>query len=441
MEQVLIWPKEYPLLVKGLVEQNGAFILDALESWPHCGSNVDEQGVVSTVLPPLYYLHWLKPLEPFEACYFQHIAEFDEPAQHYLAQLSAHFNAIELAQESQVLSLLEPLSGYSDIAAQATVDTSLSLFKLLYDKRYFGVISFCLEQGATLGADDVMVLWQEPEFRDRLTTFIPAQLRDIELLQQKLIAALSEGEDYYTLMALISEDDFTEHLESALLAHLSSENAKQSMALRFVEQGANGSKTNDKGESAIHLAAQKGFLDVVEKLFASSKEACDSFGQLATHHAVIGNALPVLKRLLELKVNPKARNKAGLTIYGLALELRRTAILKVLDKELNLKELSKEEEYREIRNAHGLLWLCAILLPVELFFFFDELFDYKFELTLGLFFTALVSLFVAVKLKRQDCYPLSSHPWSLSLLSLLAWLSVLVLGCFSAVAILTMIQY
>lgn len=441
MEQVLIWPKEYPLLVKGLVEQNGAFILDALESWPRCGSNVDEQGVIATVLPPLYYLHWLKPLEPFEACYFQHIAEFDEPAQHYLSQLSAHFNAIELAQESQVLSLLEPLAGYSDIAAQATVDTSLSLFKLLYDKRYFGVISFCLDHGATLCSEDVMVLWQEPEFREKLATYIPGQIRDIDTLQQKLIAALSQGEDYYTLMALISEDDITDYLESALLAHLNSEHALQSMALRFIEQGAQGVKPNDKGEQAIHLAAQKGFLAVVEKLFARTGNATDGLGQLATHHAVIGNSLPVLKRLLELGTEPKALSKAGLTVYGLALELRRTNILKVLDKELHLKELSKDEQYNEIRLVHGLLGLCASLLPIELFFFFDEAFEYKTELTLGLFLVSLVSLFSAVTLKRRDCYPLGIQPWSLTLLGVFAWISVIALSCICAITVLTLIQY
>ena len=38
MENVLIWPKEYPLLVKGPIEQNGAFILDALDAWPACRS-------------------------------------------------------------------------------------------------------------------------------------------------------------------------------------------------------------------------------------------------------------------------------------------------------------------------------------------------------------------------------------------------------------------
>ena len=82
MENVLIWPKEYPLLIKGLVEQNGAYILDALEAWPACHSTNEDDGVCTTVLPPIYYLSWLTPLEPFEECYFQHISEFDEAAQH-----------------------------------------------------------------------------------------------------------------------------------------------------------------------------------------------------------------------------------------------------------------------------------------------------------------------------------------------------------------------
>lgn len=440
MEQVLIWPKEYPLLVKGLVEQNGAFILDALEAWPSCGTSEDDQGVVSTVLPPLYYLQWMKPLEPFEACYYQHIAEFDETAQRYLIQLSQHFEAAEMAQESQILTLLGPFSGYSDIAAQATVDTSISLFKLLYDKRYFNVIAFCLEQGATLSADDVMLLWQELEFREKLTKHIPQQVRNVDTLETAVCDAISQGEDFYTLLELINENDVKDKLEEALLAHLSLENAKQSMAIRFIEQGAKGLAVNSLGESAIHLAAQKGFMDVVEQLQSESIEQADLKGNKPIHHAVVGNALPVVKRLIQLGADAKSKNLDGLSVYGLAVTLRRSAIIKSLESDFNLKELTPEEEFQKIRLAHVLSMLTSAMLPGVLFFFFDDGFAYKSEVTFGFTAFAIIFLMLGIKLKRDESYPIKGHPWSLVLLGVLSWLSVIGLLGLSVIAALTLLR-
>ena len=118
MEKVLIWPSQYPLLLKGLAEQNGAFILDALEAWPHCQTEVDAQGVESTILPPIYYLIWLKPLEPFDACYFQHIDEYEETQISYTDMLLAHFSQSGLDKQSIVLMLIKRLSQYSQLQPQ-----------------------------------------------------------------------------------------------------------------------------------------------------------------------------------------------------------------------------------------------------------------------------------------------------------------------------------
>ena len=164
MENVLIWPKEYPLLVKGLVEQNGAFILDALEAWPACRSTEEDNGVCTTVLPPIYYLTWLTPLEPFEECYFQHISEYDENAQEYIAALKEHYFANDYSIENIVLMLCQRLEKYASVSAQNNIETPLSLISLFFSKRFFTLIEHALEQGAKLSAEDTLSIWKEVDF-------------------------------------------------------------------------------------------------------------------------------------------------------------------------------------------------------------------------------------------------------------------------------------
>ena len=113
MEQVLIWPAQYPTLLKGLIRENGAYILDAIEAWPDCQQTTDEQGVVTTVLPPLFYLAWLRPLEPFEACYFQHIDDFDDKQRHYVNSVLQHMDSNGSEHSTLLNTLIQRLGKYS----------------------------------------------------------------------------------------------------------------------------------------------------------------------------------------------------------------------------------------------------------------------------------------------------------------------------------------
>ena len=231
MENVLIWPKEYPLLIKGLAEQNGAYILDALEAWPACRSTNEDDGVCATVLPPIYYLSWLTPLDPFEECYFQHISEFDEAALNYINAMKQHFLENEYTPESLVLMLCQRLEKYASAFAQSAVKTPITLIQQLFNRRYFTVIEHVLEQGAKMSAEDVLTLWTEVDFRERFSGFIPDSVADLEQLTALAAEKVAHGEDYFTLLKLISPDvDSVSLLEQALLAHLSHESAKQTMA-------------------------------------------------------------------------------------------------------------------------------------------------------------------------------------------------------------------
>ena len=77
-------------------------------------------------MPPIYYLTWLTPLEPFEECYFQHICEYDEDAQVYIAALKEHYFANDYSIENIVLMLCQRLEKYASVSAQNNIETPLS---------------------------------------------------------------------------------------------------------------------------------------------------------------------------------------------------------------------------------------------------------------------------------------------------------------------------
>ncbi|ATG58588.1 MULTISPECIES: ankyrin repeat domain-containing protein [Pseudoalteromonas] len=432
MENVLIWPKEYPLLIKGLVEQNGAFILDALEAWPACRSTNEDDGVCTTVLPPIYYLAWLTPLEPFEECYFQHICEYDEDAQAYVGAMKTHFYDNEYTPESLVLLLCQRLEKYASVAAQNAVETPLSLFNLFFSKRYFTLIEHALNNGSKLSAVDALELWKEVDFRDRLSHFIPESIADLEVLSGLASDKVAMGKDYFTLLKQVSPDvDSVVLLEQALLTHLRKKTAKQTMAMRFIEQGATGTLADDNGKTAFMWAAERGFVNVVQTLLPKQdKKALDSLGNTALHYAVLSKNESLMVMLIKAGFDFRARNNEGLSCYRLAVSIKAQNLVKCLERDFGIKELSPEGQFDRIKKVHVLHAIVTLLLPLQLFFFFDEALTIKSELTLGLTMVTVICFFFAMSLKRCALYPHIKHPWGLfvlrgfSLLSLLAQLGL-----------------
>jgi palmitoyltransferase ZDHHC13/17 len=432
MENVLIWPKEYPLLIKGLVEQNGAFILDALEAWPACRSTHEDDGVCTTVLPPIFYLAWLTPLEPFEECYFQHICEYDEDAQTYIGAVKAHYFDNDYTPESLVLMLCQRLEKYASVATQNTVDTPQSLISLFFNKRYFTLIEHALSSGCKLSAEDTLSLWKEVDFRERLSAYIPDSIADIEYLAELTSDKVAKGKDYFTLLTQVSPDvDSVVLLEKALLAHLSKQTAKQTMAMRFIEQGATGTLADECNKTAFMWAAEKGYVNVVETLLSQQDpKATDSHGNTALHYAVLAKNEALMVLLLRSGYDFRARNNEGLSCYRLAVSIKANNLVKCLERDFGIKELSPEGQFERIKKVHVLHAIVTILLPLQLFFFFDQSVTIKSELTLGLTMLAVVCFFFAASLKRCALYPHIRHPWGLfalrafSLLSLIAQLGL-----------------
>jgi len=441
MENVLIWPKEYPLLIKGLVEQNGAYILDALEAWPACHSTNEDDGVCTTVLPPIYYLSWLTPLEPFEECYFQHISEFDEAAQHYINAMKSHFYENDYTPETLVLMLCQRLEQYASAFAQSAVKTPITLIRQLFNRRYFTVIEHVLSQGAKMSADDVLVLWTEVDFRERFSGFIPDSVTDLEQLTELAAEKVALGEDYFTLLKLVSPDvDSASLLEQALLAHLSHENAKQTMAKRFIEQGATGTLADDNGKTAFMWATEKGYVNVVETLLEhQDKTIQDIKGNTALHYAVLAENEPLLVLLLKQGFDYRVRNNDGLSCYRLAVSIKADSLVKCLEREFGIKELSPEGQFDRVKKVHLLHAIVTLLLPMQLFFFFDDSIAIKSELTLSFTLVAILCFFFATSLKRCALYPHLRHPWGLFLLRLFSLFSLIAqVGLASIVALATL---
>ncbi|GAA60613.1 hypothetical protein P20652_2479 [Pseudoalteromonas sp. BSi20652] len=427
MENVLIWPKEYPLLIKGLVEQNGAFILDALEAWPACRSTNEDDGVCTTVLPPIYYLAWLTPLEPFEECFFQHISEYDEDAQVYISAVKSHYYDNEYTPESLVLMLCQRLEKYASVAAQNTIVTPLSLVDLFFSKRYFTLIEHTLNHNSKISAKDALALWKEIDFRERLSAFIPESIADLDTLCELASEKVAAGKDYFTLLTQVSPDvDSVVLLEKALLTHLRKKTAKQTMAMRFIEQGATGVLADENNKTAFMWAAEKGFVNVVETLLEKqNKKAVDNLGNTALHYAVFAKNESLMVLLIKAGYNFRARNKEGLSCYRLAVSIKANNLVKCLERDFGIKELSPEGQFARIKKVHVLHAIVTLLLPLQLFFFFDETLSIKSELTLGLTMVAVICFFFATTLKRCALYPHIKHPWGLFILRGFSFISLI----------------
>jgi len=300
-----------------------------------------------------------------------------------------------------------------------------------------------LNHGAKMSADDVLELWTEVDFRERFSGFIPDSVADLESLTALAAEKVAHGEDYFTLLKLVSPDvDSASLLEQALLAHLSHENAKQTMAKRFIEQGATGALADENGKTAFMWATEKGYVNVVETILEhQDKKAQDNKGNTALHYAVLAENGPLLVLLLKAGYDFRVRNNDGLSCYRLAVSIKADNLVKCLEHDFGIKELSPEGQFDRVKKVHLLHAIVTVLLPVQLFFFFDNSIAIKSELTLGFTLVSILCFFFATSLKRCALYPHIRHPWGLFILRLFSLFSLIgQVGLASIVALATLAE-
>ncbi|WP_105167916.1 ankyrin repeat domain-containing protein [Pseudoalteromonas sp. T1lg23B] len=433
MEHVLLWPSQYPLLLRGLIEQNGAFILDALESWPSCSTSKDEQGVDTTILPPVFYLQWLKPLEPFESCYFQHIDEYDQQQQTYTQQLFAHIEQSGMTRQAISIMLMERLAQYSDLALQIESITLPNFFELLINLKHEQVFDWCLAAHMSLTAHEVVAAWQVEEFRVAIEKHIETCIGQRELTATLATDKLLQGEEYYPLLELLFEDkaEISLLLEQALLAQVMLDDVKQPKLMGLLSQGAQGTVRDEQGRSALMWAVEKGFVNVVEKLIAYHDiNDRDEQGQTLMHFAVKSNLASMVDLIIASGVDATQTDTQGQSPYRLAMKLSALVAKKTLEQH-GIKELSEKGKLLKIKQVHILYALASLLLPIQLALFFSEKIEDKSLFVWGGTAIGLLLFAFARNVRRGQLYPNLSHPWSLKGLTAISWLSVSVQVLFA----------
>ena len=425
-ENVLIWPKQYPLLLKGLLEQNGAHILDALEQWPQCEEKTDVDGLTLTILPPMFYLLWQKPAEPFQECTFQHIFEYEDADHQYVEQVLVHLKAQLEHNEKVTLLLLERLAKYVDFTTQFEHFSLISPACLCLQLHYFNVLKVLLENGLLLNEQDILTLWQDTELHELLLPYLGKAVKQTTSLLETITERLINGEDYFGLLVALQHDetDLT-LLEKALLAHIRDDSAKQTLCKRFLAQGATGTLADDQGMTALMWAAKRGFIDVlVNQLDDSVLKQTDNANHTLLHQAVMAQNEQCIALMLKSGIDYTVKNADGLTAYQLAVSLGYRNVIKLLEKDFGIRELSPEQQIKRIRLVHSLHALACWLFPVQLFFFFMPDFDFKSETSFVCALMTMLMLFYAMSLKRCNLYPYVKHPWSLTFIRGLSFLSL-----------------
>ena len=424
MEKVLIWPAQYPLLLKGLAEQNGAFILDALEAWPECQTLTDEQGVESTILPPVFYLIWLKPLDPFEACHFQHIDEYEEEHRTYTEMLVSHFNQAGLDHQAIVLMLIQRLAQYSQINAQLNCVSSPDFFELLSDRSMTDVILWAIQNGVSLSPKQLLTCWKKEVLKEPLVALLPECLKSLDETTQYLLAQSDKEEPVFDLMThLIDEDEVKKLTEQALLNFITSEHVKQADLIEYIKQGATASLKDEYGKNAFMYSIEQGFVSIVEQLIDSQElTQKDEQGNGLMHFAVLSNSSAMISLLFNHGCKAKIVNEFGQTPYRLALKHGAFIAKKTLEQH-GVKELSEGEQYNKIRLVHLFVAIACFAFPLQLSLFFSHDFNYKSE---SVWFFSILSIALVIlsrKIKRGALYPVKRHPWSLKLLYAKAYMS------------------
>ncbi|AOT09180.1 ankyrin repeat domain-containing protein [Pseudoalteromonas luteoviolacea] len=443
MEQVLIWPSQFPLLLKGLVEDNGAFILDALEAWPECDVLKDEQGVTSQVLPPIFYVAWLKPLDPFESCFFQHIDEYDDEQHSYVAELLKHIEQAGISRDDLTLKLLGCLSQYSSIASQAKIQNKISFVDLLLKNQQFKTLCWLLPQCFRLTPSQTCELWLSGGELSQtcLAKHYKDVLENTALTQAEAVKYLNEGHDCEGLLTLLcNEEERLQILDNALLEQVMSGAAKQSNMLSLIEKGARGHGADSAGKSAMMWIVEKGFVSAAKALREfHCGVSLDDLGRNLMHYAVLSNSRPMLELVEGMGVDPRLADASGCTPYRLATENQSVNSKKYLEKR-GIIELSDHAKYQRILRVYTLKALTILLLPLQLVLFLDASRDNKLSMILLISSATLLIFALARLLKNRRLFPATKLPLSLRFLGALSWVSLSIQAVFTLIMCLAVVS-
>ena len=81
----------------------------------------------------------------------------------------------------------------------------MSLAQLLFEQRYFSLEQLLLR--ALLSSANIMLVWQEVDFRAKFSAFLPQCAADKDTVLDAAKAELVQGKDFFTLLQHLSTDD------------------------------------------------------------------------------------------------------------------------------------------------------------------------------------------------------------------------------------------
>lgn len=112
----------------------------------------------------------------------------------------------------------------------------------------------------------------------------------------------------------------------------------------FIEAGYDLETADDKGYTALILAAYHGHRDSVERLLAAGADPCaqDKRGNTALMGAIFKGEARIARRLMQAPCNPDQRNAAGQTAAMYAALFQRTELL------AELREQGADEQLEDI---------------------------------------------------------------------------------------------
>lgn len=149
-----------------------------------------------------------------------------------------------------------------------------------------------------------------------------------------LVALLLGGGPVYAEAELAGVASDTEQVQSQLRDYFfnAARYGDNEILDEFIQAGYDLNTADDKGYTALILAAYNGNADTVERLLAAGADACakDKRGNTALMGAIFKGELGIAKRLLATECDPDQRNNAGQTPAMYAALFQREALLEAL---------------------------------------------------------------------------------------------------------------
>lgn len=144
-------------------------------------------------------------------------------------------------------------------------------------------------------------------------------------------------------------------------------------------QGHNYRKLKKFGETALHIAAEKGHTEIVELLLDNYAyvNVADKYRSTALHVAAKGGHKEVVELLLDKGANFNATNKNGKTSLELAAKIKRVDIVELfLIEDIKRILIIKEEKQKNPKEIHHLkgfkYWMIEILKNMDSYKEFDK---------------------------------------------------------------------